>query len=219
MSRYLLHRSVALGAITAMMATADAAASAPVSAKVLAAKRAENVDPTPSLKENIGRVPKFTTEGIYCRPGERAMTRDKGDGWKEVNQVALPAAVPQGELPAGIPPGSVQAMGGQWMVPLANGTFAMLGSQTIPDASVSKEEAASELGLAEAATAGATIIAPEGNDTEADAAEKRRAVEDEVNGLTVPKLKEELTAAGIAFEGDANKPTLQKLVLAHRLKG
>jgi len=216
MSRYLLHRSLALGATVALMATAEAVASTGLSAKQLAAKRAENLDATPSLKENVGPRPKYTSEGIYCRPGERAMTRDKGDGWREVNQVALPAAVPQGELPAGIPAGSVQAMGGQWMVPLANGTFAMLGSQTIPDASVSKEEAASELGLSEAATAGSTIIAPEGGD---DAADKRQAVEDEVNGLTVAKLKEELTAAGVSYETDANKPQLQKALLDHRLKG
>ena len=214
MSRYLLHRSIALGAVTALMAAAPATATS------------YEPQARPSLKENVGRRPKYTTDGIFCRPGERAMTVDHGKDWREVNPISMPSAVPQGELPPGIPQGSVQAATGQWLVPLANGTFAMMGSQTIPDASVSKEGAASELGLSVAATAGAILAEPADDDDAEDAAaveklaaDKRRAVEDEVNGLTVAKLKEELAAAGVAFEGDANKPQLQAALLGHRLKG
>jgi len=150
-------------------------------------------DAAPSLKENTGPRPKFTTESIFCRPGERAMTRDHGEGWEPVAPSAAPAAAP---VPAGVPAGSVQAMDGQWLVPLANGTFAMMGSPA----------------------AAQPVVEDEPDDAPA-ADETRQAVVDEISGYTVAKLKDELTAAGVAFETDANKAALQTLLTDHRLKG
>lgn len=187
-------------------------------------------DPTPTRKVNIGSRPAFTSEGFYVRPGEHVDTVDVNPAkWEKVNRVALPGPDMAIERPPGIPEGAIPAAGGLWLVKLENGTYAALGSQTIPDASVSKEEAASELGLPLAATAGAVITDPapgavqdaSQSDTDPKAAEvaRRQSVEDEVNGLTVAKLKEALDKAEVSYEGDANKPTLQKALLAHRLKG
>lgn len=150
-------------------------------------------DAAPSLKENTGPRPKYTVESIYCRPGERAMTRDHGEGWTPVAPAAAPAAAP---VPPGIPAGSVQAMDGQWLVPLANGTFAMMGSPAAAPAAPVEEP---------------TVEEPTVDNTQ--------AVTDEVNGYTVAILKAELDQAGVAYESDANKAALQALLIEYRLRG
>jgi hypothetical protein len=216
--------------IAAMAANTDAGAVALTEAPPKTAKPTYKPDAAPSRKVLIGRIPAFTTEGIYVRPGEHVDTVDVDPKkWQKVGVVALPGPDMAIERPPGIPQDAIPAAGGLWLVKLENGTYAALGSQPIPDASVSKEEAASELGLPLAATAGATITDPppgevlrEANEAgpadAADAEAKRKEIEDDVNGLSVAKLKAELDAAKVSYESDANKPALQKALLDHRLK-
>ena len=220
--------ALAAGASFASLATVEAAE------RALPKQVAYDPDPAPVAKVNIGRVPIFTSEGIFCKPDEIAWTVDVHPlKWRPLNPVPTPAPPEPVERPAGVPEGAILAAGGLWLIPLADGTYARWGGVSFPQGSQSVENVAVENGVPVAAAAGATVTDPPADAVAAEArredgtgpsgdekeAERRAAIADEVNGMNVTKLKEALDAAKVKYETDANKPALQKLLLDHRLKG